>query len=145
MDLLERLSGAWHYFVAGLSVLLSVIGSGHAVLYKRDTRAAVLWVGFIWLVPLVGAVLYFLLGVNRIRRRAASLRGDLERYLSPASAAPCATDEFAEFLPDEAKHLATLSHLVEKVLSRPLMPGNRLEPLVNGDAAYPAMIQAIER
>ncbi len=61
------------HVVAVLTVLISVLASGHAVLRKRDVRAAVAWVGLVWLVPVVGAVLYLLLGINRIRRRARSL------------------------------------------------------------------------
>src|SRR5437899_6104493 len=63
----------WHFAVAGLALLLSVLASGHAVLRKRDSRAAIAWFGFVWLVPLLGAVLYFIFGVNRIRRQAAVL------------------------------------------------------------------------
>ena len=67
----------WHIIFAGLTFLLSVVAAGHAVLYKRDSRAAIAWVGFIWLLPLLGAVLYFLFGVNRLRREAALLRRDM--------------------------------------------------------------------
>ena len=70
----------WHIVVAGLALLLSVVASAHAVLYKRDSRSAIAWVGFVWLVPLLGAVLYFVFGVNRLRRQAALLRENLERY-----------------------------------------------------------------
>jgi cardiolipin synthase len=34
--------------------------------------------------------------------------------------------------------------LVGEVTQRPLVAGNRFMPLVNGDQAYPAMIDAIE-
>ena len=74
----------WHLTIAIFAVVLSVIASAHAVLYKRDTRAAIAWVGFVWLVPLGGAVLYFIFGVNRIRRHAVTLRGDMERYQAHA-------------------------------------------------------------
>ena len=70
----------WHIVFAGVVLLLSVAAAGHAVLYKRDSRSAIAWVGFIWLVPLVGALLYFVFGVNRLRRQALSLRRDLARY-----------------------------------------------------------------
>src|SRR5213595_3797833 len=70
----------WHIGVAGLALVFSILASGHAILHKRDSRAAIAWVGFIWLVPLAGALLYFVFGVNRIRRQAVLLRGDLERY-----------------------------------------------------------------
>jgi len=48
---------------------VSLAASVHTVLYKRDSRAAVAWVGLIWLVPFVGALLYLLFGINRVRRR----------------------------------------------------------------------------
>ncbi len=32
----------------------------HAILYKRETRSTIAWVGIIWLTPLIGAVLYVL-------------------------------------------------------------------------------------
>jgi len=70
----------WHIAAIGLGLILSVLATGHAVLNKRDSRAAIAWVGFVWLVPLVGAVMYFIFGVNRIRHKAALLRRNLERY-----------------------------------------------------------------
>jgi cardiolipin synthase len=71
---LEVLGDIWNVGAAILTVLLSAIASGHVVLYKRDSRAAVAWVGLIWLVPVLGAVLYVLLGINRVRRQAADKR-----------------------------------------------------------------------
>ena len=66
----------WHIGVAILAVLLSILASGHAVLYKRDSRSVIAWVGFVWLVPLVGAVLYFIFGINRLRRPSARPTGE---------------------------------------------------------------------
>ncbi|WP_194857012.1 PLDc N-terminal domain-containing protein, partial [Myxococcus sp. CA006] len=72
-DIPAWLEVAWPHVVAALTVLISVVASAHAVLHKRDVRAAVGWVGLAWLVPVLGGVLYVLLGINRIRRRARSL------------------------------------------------------------------------
>ena len=55
-------------------LLVATLAAGHALLYKRDTRAVIAWVGLIMLVPLAGAILYWMLGVNRVRRRAVALR-----------------------------------------------------------------------
>ena len=63
------------YAIPLLLGVLALVASGHAVLYKRDSRSVIGWVGLIWLAPLVGTVLYVLLGINRIRRRAQTLRG----------------------------------------------------------------------
>ncbi len=133
----------WHLVLGGFALLLSVMASAHVILYKRDCRSAIGWVGFVWLLPLVGALLYFVLGVNRIRRQATSLRGDLERYRAQAAAAACLPEELHRHLPAQAGHLEMLARVVQSVVERPLLPGNRVEPLVNGDAAYPAMLEAI--
>jgi cardiolipin synthase len=131
------------YLIAAVVLVLALIASGHAVLYKRDSRAAVLWLGFIWLMPLAGAILYFILGINRIQRRAALLRGTMERYQTAPHAIPCPPDELEHHLPPHGRHLNGLAEAVEKVVQRPLVPGNRAELLVNGDQAYPAMLEAI--
>jgi cardiolipin synthase len=143
MDWLQSLAKVWHYLVLALTLLLSAIGSAHALLHKRDTRAATLWVGFIWFVPLVGAVLYFILGVNRIKRQAVLLRGGLEHYRVGQKALDSSWLDVAGLLPTTAGHLTSLVCATAKVLARPLLPGNRVELLVNGDATYPAMLEAI--
>jgi cardiolipin synthase len=126
---------------AALTLLLSVIASAHAVLYKRDSRAAVGWVGLIWFAPIVGAVLYALLGINRIRRQAATQRDPRVlisgQYLVPPAVPPAK-------LPASLTPLHTLAELVDRVASRTLTTGNAVRPLVNGDEAYPAMAKAID-
>jgi cardiolipin synthase len=87
MNWLDELAKVWHWIVAALTVTLDVWASGHAILHKRDSRAATVWVGFVWFVPLVGAVAYFIFGVNRIKRRAVELRGDQERFTNKADPA----------------------------------------------------------
>ena len=141
--LLDALARFWPHAVAGLSLTLSLLASAHAILFKRDPRSAVLWAGLAWLLPLVGAVLYFVLGVNRIRRRALRLRGEEPRSPAPPAPTACAPDTLEAHLPAPHRHLVTLAGLMDRVVGRPLLAGNRLEPLVNGDAAYPAMLEAI--
>ncbi|HTL58932.1 MAG TPA: phospholipase D-like domain-containing protein [Candidatus Limnocylindrales bacterium] len=134
---------AWHIIFAGVALLLAVVAAGHAVLYKRDSRAAIAWVGFIWLAPIVGALVYFVFGVNRLRRHAAVLRGALERYQSPAAQIACLPEELHHHLPGHTGHLMMLARVVGGVVDRPLLTGNLVEPLINGDEAYPAMLEAI--
>ena len=38
-----------------------------------------------------------------------------------------------------------LARVVGGVVDRPLLSGNRIDPLVNGDEAYPAMLEAIQQ
>jgi len=138
----QFLSDLGQVVAAVLTALLAIIASSHAVLYKRDSRAAVGWVGVIWLVPILGPVLYVLLGINRIRRQAVQLR---EAHVEVSGAYPLPTVlHTTTELPSEVRHLHTLSELVDRVAARPLTLGNAIVPLVNGDEAYPAMLAAID-
>src|SRR5258708_19658631 len=51
----------------------ALTASGHAVIHKRDSRSAAIWLLLIWILPALGPVLYALLGVNRVERRAAPM------------------------------------------------------------------------
>lgn len=135
----------WPVFVAVFSLTLSLGTMGHAIIYKRDSRAAVGWVGLIWLAPFVGPLLYILLGINRVRRRAAGLRGDEGKHLASLEAYSCTLPELADALPEDRKHLAEMARLTEKIIQLDLLKGNKIEPLRNGDEAYPAMLEAIEK
>jgi cardiolipin synthase len=94
----DRWASLWPYLVTVLDLAIALAASGHAVLYKRDARAAVAWVGFIWLMPFLGALLYVLLGVNRIRRRARSLRTGRPHPKPPPSAFECTASELPQVL-----------------------------------------------
>ena len=118
----------------GFVLALALVTAGHAVVYKRDPRSAALWVLLAWLLPIAGAILYVFFGVNRVQRRAARLRRDLVRVRT--------TSESDERLP--ITELVPLARLVGQVVERPLLPGNSIEPLVDGIEAYPAMLEAIE-
>jgi len=126
-----------------LGIVLSVLAAGHAVLTKRDSRSTVAWLVFIGFVPLLGALLYFAFGVNRIRHKAALLRRNLQRYRHQAPQPECTAEEVRQRLPARLGHLAQLARVVENVVDRPLLPGNRIELLVNGEETYPAMLEAI--
>jgi cardiolipin synthase len=143
MDLIGKLTHVWQYLLATLTLVVSVIASGHALLFKKDSRSAVLWVGLIWLTPLVGALLYFILGINRIRRRAVLLRRGWKRWQSETKGSSLPVEVLQSELPASTENLVALAHVVDKVVECPLLPGNRIEPLVDGDSAYPAMLDAI--
>ena len=119
-------------FLASVA-LAAVTASGHAIIYKRDSRSASIWVLVIWILPALGPILYALLGVNRVERRAAKLRRGMVRHR--------ADRQFPTSEP--GTHFLPLARLVEQVVERPLCPCNSIEPLVDGVNAYPAMLQAI--
>jgi cardiolipin synthase len=137
MNWLDRISEFWPHFVAGFDFLAASLASCHALLHKRDTRAATLWIGIVWLMPVLGPALYLVFGVNRIRRRALSL-GVHQTIHRPIP------ENLGEPQHDGAEHLKLLARVVGRVVERPLTPGNKIQPLLNGDETFPAMLAAIE-
>src|SRR5690242_8930181 len=137
MHWVEQLARFWPPIAATFDFFAALFASVHILLHKRDTRAAILWIAFVWALPVVGALLYLVLGVNRIRRRAVQL-GVHNTISRPIP------ENLGETEAVEAEHLRHLARVVGRVVSRPLVGGNKISPLVNGDTAFPAMLAAIE-
>lgn len=114
--------------------------AGHALLNKRDPRSALVWVSISLTVPVVGPLAYWLLGINRIKRRAlqwkSNRQADSTETLSPQRTS-------AAVLPELYDSLRAIEILSSKVARLGLTSGNCITPLENGDAAYPAMLSAI--
>ena len=130
----------WPLLTGILAAGAAMAACGHALLFKRDVRAAAGWVGLILFVPIVGAFLYVLLGINRIERKALALRSQRQRFqapLGPSTVSPEALEQ--QFGPADAEH----ARLVTKVAGRSLLPGNQIVALEDGDEAFPAMREAI--
>ena len=130
--------------VGVLATLVAIGTSGHVLLSKRDPRAAFGWIAVCLFFPLAGPVLYLLFGVNRIPARARKLESD--RVVQPQG------DEIRERaeslarvsltqVPEEFRGIARVS---EALTHRPLLEGNQVVPLFNGEQAYPAMLAAID-
>ncbi|HYE97752.1 MAG TPA: PLDc N-terminal domain-containing protein, partial [Planctomycetota bacterium] len=136
----EALPWALAAFGVGFAGATSI----HAVLYKRDPRSAVSWLSLMWLVPVLGPVLYLLFGINRIERKALSLRRRRHRIETVQPTLICTEDELRERLGPGHEGLVSLARVGERLLERPLLEGNRIEFYVNGEEAYPAMLAAID-
>ncbi|GAM09199.1 major cardiolipin synthase ClsA [Geobacter sp. OR-1] len=127
----------------GAATILSLVGGGHALLFKRDPRSALGWIVVCLTLPFAGPVLYWAMGVNRIHRRARQWLESGRRVAGWDRFASTPEIPRAFSLPENAIHLNELMILADRVVIAPLIEGNRLTPLVNGDAAYPEMLEAI--
>ncbi len=134
----------WPHLAAAGTLVLMAFTAVHVLLHKRDARAAVSWLGLVWFVPLLGVVLYWVFGVNRIRRRAHLPFADRVPPAWEAGEAVVTPARVEELLGPSHPALDNLAELGERVTSLPLLAGNRVDPLVNGDEAYPGMLEAIE-
>jgi cardiolipin synthase len=133
----------WGLLIAA-SLGLSLVSAGHALLFKRDPRAAFGWIGLTLTIPFLGPFLYWTMGINRIHRRARRWLESGRRLTGWASFPEGRTDAAVAELPPWEEHLAELRNLGDRVTRYPIVTGNRLVPLENGEAAYPAMLAAID-
>lgn len=143
MGWMGSLADIWPQVAVALSVFIAIVTSGNAILFKRDSRSAVIWVAFIWLAPIIGSLAYLAFGVNRVRIRARALRGRSAWYQPVPPTTACAPEHSGDGLPQELESLKSLADFTGRVVEKPLAPGNKLQILVNGDEAYPEMLEAI--
>jgi cardiolipin synthase len=132
-DIWQDLLHARHDVTVPIGLVLAVFVTLHVLLRKREVASAVGWIGLVWFAPITGAILYVLLGVNRVRRRALRLR--------PPDPAPGARGRRASIGVDPA--LEQLAHGVGHITGRALLGGTTVRSYHNGDAAYPPMLDAI--
>ncbi|UFS71806.1 cardiolipin synthase [Geomonas sp. RF6] len=129
------------YILLALALaFFSIVSAGHALINKRDPRSSVGWIITCLVFPLVGPLAYWGMGVNRIYSRAR--RWHRRGKPAPRLQHPEAPQVVAP-LPEELRFLRELRVLSDRVVSSPLSPGNAIEPLENGEDAYPAMLEAI--
>jgi cardiolipin synthase len=134
----------WPHLTTAAVLIVELLAAGHAVLYKRDSRATIGWVGLILLTPLLGAVLYWMFGINRIHRKAKLKRSGVIGAEPVAKTHVAPSGLVDQTLGHGGQHLRPLVDLVGNITRRPLLQGNQIEPLLGGDEAYPAMLQAID-
>jgi cardiolipin synthase len=127
----------------GISVVFSLLAVCHALLMKRDPRSALGWITVSITLPILGPLLYWIMGINRIIRKAKKWQQSGRRLAGRDAFQVFPQENLAPALPDGTSHLQELRSLSDMVVSSPLIAGNLLTPLHNGDQAYPAMLEAI--
>jgi cardiolipin synthase len=137
-ELLEWTTIHWVTITVILHISFSLLTSLHVLLFKENERTSLAWIGLVVFSPVFGGLFYWLFGINRIQKLAQkehpqTLKQDFLHQEKPI--------KFHQ-LPKHW-HSAIISgytlHPVNFVVH------NSVEPLINGDTAYPAMIQSINR
>lgn len=108
----------WALLLTALSLACSV----HILLNKHEPRATIGWIALCLGLPLFGPLLYFLLGINRVSRRAKKLRAD----------------------GSNPSRLEVTRNLHIKALPPP-SDGSRIEAFTSGHTALDAMLVAIKQ
>ena len=127
-------TSALEILFGALYVLIAASVTVDALLKKSDVRGALGWIGAAWFSPILGGLLYYLFGVNRVTRRALKMSrlGDAQMpAFGPAG------------LPDAPEQIRELLKAGARLTGDSLTQGNALDVLDGGDAAYPQMLAAI--
>lgn len=133
---------AWLQLFAVLHTCAALAVTVDAVLRKRQVSAVIGWIGLAWLAPGIGSLLYLVFGINRVQRSAVALglRTAWALDVHPVSAdAPLVTPAVLQ----DDSGLAGLDRLCVRLTGNPLLPGNCIDVLEDGDAAYPTMLEAM--
>ena len=130
--------------ISGLLVgVLVLFSAGHAILHKRDVRAAIGWVGIICLLPLIGSILYVLFGINRVRRKAIKQRAIINKFTDDDNLFPCNLEKLREQILPEQHYLMQLVKVTDQISRHALVCGNDITPFMTGEDAYRSMLGSI--
>ena len=128
------LLGHQELLLSGLHVTFAAAVTVHALMNKRDVRAAIGWIGISWLSPFFGPLLYVGFGINRVHRRARRLRGRHSRHARhrTGGGAPSPQTERLQIAVGAITGLDVEPAAVEQILHC-------------GDEGYPQMVAAIDQ
>ena len=135
--LFEWISFHWVTIIVVLHIGLSFMTSLHVLLFKENERTSLAWIGLVIFSPVLGSLFYWLFGINRIQRLAKrehpqTLKRDFRSQENPIN--------FHQ-LPENWHSSIIAGYTINPIN---YLAANSVEPLVNGDNAYPAMIQSIQ-
>jgi cardiolipin synthase len=140
--MLDLTRAYWPHILFIISIVAGTAAAIHAAMTKEEVRSAIGWVGIIVLSPIIGAGLYLIAGVNRIRRTVISdRRALLQGQIRAEFAAFDATGE--QVARDFGQRFRAMKTLGDNLTRHRLTTNNRIVALESGDAAYGAMLEAI--
>ncbi|MBI2440747.1 MAG: cardiolipin synthase [Lentisphaerae bacterium] len=149
----------WFSVEAALHIAVFLLVTYSCLKTRREATSALLWIFVAWSFPLIGPLSYLLFGINRVPRKAwRKQRADNEfrserQARSGKSLAGIgqslplvywrAVHDSSAVQPTDAEAQALNKTLDPILPDYPLLCGNAIEPLVDGDQAYPQMLSAI--
>ncbi len=129
---------------------LSWITIAHALLHKNNPRSALGWSMVALFLPLVGALVYFTFGIGRAESRAAKLMraaninaAEQQEFLHGGHQSNLPPGHIS--LKSINRRYSTFARIGLHLTNRSLSCGNAISPLLNGDEAYPQMLNSIEK
>jgi cardiolipin synthase len=140
--MLDIVSQYWPYIVLVFSLVVGALAAAHAAMTKEDVRAATGWVGIIVFSPILGAFIYMVAGINRIRHTALATRRAGRRTFEKQSSEHALESE--QIVAQFGRHFRALNTLGDTVTRFFMTTGNSVTLLETGDAAYLEICAAID-
>lgn len=126
------------WLIISLLVLVTCISVCHAIIYKYEPRAAVGWVALILSAPIIGTLIYILLGFNRIKRKGEKLNSLVKDWDAIDN------ESIVTLMSEDNDILRPLINTGDALGFSPLSRVEDVIPLDTGDEAYPKMLESIE-
>ena len=124
----------------------------HTLRHRREPSSTMLWILLAWSVPIIGTLIYISFGIRYVppKRWEKQVTNDkLLKELQQRESAGLPMNywrsihDAAATIPPE-QPARDFNHTMDKMLSDyPLLGGNRISTLVDGDQAFPSMMKAI--
>lgn len=142
----------WLSAGAAVHVALFLAVALHALRHRRRADSTLLWLFATWSLPVAGALLYAMFGVDRVPK--ARWTRAVQRRIRLDGMRAAATDEIlpeaywrsmggAPAVPEDEWTRALDRPLAAMLDNYPLLGGNLVTPLLTGDEAFPPMLAAI--
>jgi len=140
--MLDVLLAYWPHILLVVSMVVGAVAASHAVMTKEDVRSATGWVGIILIAPLLGAAIYMIAGINRIRHKALATRRAGRRTFAKTQSDACLPRQ--EIAQAYGRQFEALNVLGDTVTRFYMTAGNGITLLETGDQAYEAICAAID-
>ena len=111
----------------------------HILLFKRDAQSALGWIMVCVFVPYVGAVVYFLFGINRVGVRARKL--DRNLFSVAVESGSREEQRAAVSSPNDDRGLRNIG---QRISGHLLISANKVVPFYSGSGAYSAMLASVD-
>ncbi|HMO49674.1 MAG TPA: cardiolipin synthase [Kiritimatiellia bacterium] len=125
----------------------------HLIRHRRDPVSMMLWIMVAWTLPFFGFVLYLTFGINRVAAKSWKKESANRRFLDERTSREAAELPLSYWHSIRAavahEPAAPVARAIDRVVAaevtdHPLLGGNRIDLLIDGDEAFPRMMAAIE-
>lgn len=144
---------SWVWLGWTLHIVSFLLVCAHCLKHRREATSAILWIFVTWSFPVIGLLCYVAIGINRVedkglKKHAADQKLLAESRAIAEDALPLAywnTIHEARGVVPPTPFGRYLNASMRSLLpDNPLLGGNDVKVLVDGDDAYPEMLTAIE-